>query len=1189
MAITYYANFGETVVYMVHIKKVEIYGFKSFGYKNTIVNMENGVVCVTGPNGSGKSNILDAIMFALGENSPKALRVDKLQSLFHDQTEGRVHKLVRASVSFDNSDRGIPVDSNTVTITREMPPQGESQYYLNGKKVTKTTITDLLDIVMAAPNKLNVVQQGMIMRIAEMNSEERRRIIEDIVGLSYFDEKKEEAMKQLDEADRRLEVAMARMGEIRKRIDDLEGERNDQLRFQYLERDIRRFKAIKISNAILEARNRLESQKASLEHNLAETERIGKELEQVKAELLQLEAEKAKFLQEVDAYSRAKAEVDSGISTIIMKFEQLKASIASSEQRIEQIGQSIPLLMKERKSLEKQIVSVNAKIEELRAELEVKEQKKDVVASELDRLNSELKELLNKQSEVNEQKLRLEERLKELEKTRGNISVELSANIERAKFVAEKLESNTKRAESLVTEQKKLESFVAQLQSLKNEELGKIEHYEETVQKLNGKKSKIEQQIESTSLILEKAGSVAVQYETKIKMAKNLQHEDYAVAMLLQHAKEFGIIGTFMQLVKWDKGYERAVIAAASLWMKALVIKDVKKMLKMLDHAKEMKFPRLRMIPLDIAISHNEREVPTYHGVIGLLSNFVTSKEAPNLVDFIFGDIVLVDNAEAAYQLAKEGWKTVTTSGELFEPQASAITLDLNSRITDLTKTILLGESIEDLKSSIDLLKKLIASKKDELNNIVRKIRQVEESKAEVYKSLASIDSQIENVQGSLQRYARNSEDMQNRITSLSNLHASIRKKIEELEAQQTELVSKISEINNRLDEIDEQGVGKAISETGLKKVDIGREVERMENEIREQFTVISSHKAEADALLKRIEDINNEIKILKEEGKEKANMIKENSKNLKEVEIELKSFRDKEQQLIDTSGNSVGILQEYDTKIKIVSEQERKLSKEMSNLEKDIALNRKEISDLATNEVKLLQELTEYGYSEPLEGYDVTVDVAELIREYDSLRGSINQLADKTYVQIIDGYRGMSSRKNQLESERTSIVRFIEDIEREKKQVFMEAFDKVNKDVRHMFSTMTDGAGSAWLEIENPDDVFASGLMFLAQFPNKPARESTSLSGGEKTIAATTFLLALQSLKPSPYYLFDEVDAHLDAQNTERLAKIIVEKSKISQMIVVTLKDAIVANAQMVHGVYPRNGASQLIKYKQPTAPVAN
>ena len=120
---------------MVFIKKVEIYGFKSFGFKNTVINFNNGLVAVTGPNGSGKSNVLDAIMFALGENSPKALRVDKFQSLFHD-TQNKSHKLVRVSITFDNQNRGIPIDSDNVTLTREMEGSvGESQYHLNGKKV----------------------------------------------------------------------------------------------------------------------------------------------------------------------------------------------------------------------------------------------------------------------------------------------------------------------------------------------------------------------------------------------------------------------------------------------------------------------------------------------------------------------------------------------------------------------------------------------------------------------------------------------------------------------------------------------------------------------------------------------------------------------------------------------------------------------------------------------------------------------------------------------------------------------------------------------------------------------------------------------------------------------------------------------------------------------------------------------
>ncbi|MDW3654794.1 MAG: AAA family ATPase, partial [Nitrososphaeraceae archaeon] len=235
---------------MVYIKKLEIYGFKSFGFKNTVLHLNNGLVAVTGPNGSGKSNILDAIMFALGENSPKLLRVDKFQSLFHD-SENSSHRLVRVNLSFDNSDRGIPIDMDTVSMSREMEGQtGESQYYLNGKKVSKNTILELLEIMVAVPNKLNIVQQGMITRISELNSEERRKVIEDIVGLSYFDDKKNESINQLEESDRRLEVALARMDEIKKRINELEAERNDQLRYTFIESQLKRFKAIKYSKKI---------------------------------------------------------------------------------------------------------------------------------------------------------------------------------------------------------------------------------------------------------------------------------------------------------------------------------------------------------------------------------------------------------------------------------------------------------------------------------------------------------------------------------------------------------------------------------------------------------------------------------------------------------------------------------------------------------------------------------------------------------------------------------------------------------------------------------------------------------------------------------------------------------------------------------------------------------------------------
>ena len=182
---------------MVHIKKVDIFGFKSFGFKNTTVNFEPGLVSISGPNGSGKSNILDAIQFAMGENKWKVLRGQgSLRSLIHD-IEGKRHgpKLTRVRVQFDNTDRKIPVDSDIVTITREMGDKGDSDYFLDSKKIKRSRILDLLDMANAGLGQLNAVQQGTVTKISEFSSEEKRQTIEDLVGLSYFDEKKAESLK----------------------------------------------------------------------------------------------------------------------------------------------------------------------------------------------------------------------------------------------------------------------------------------------------------------------------------------------------------------------------------------------------------------------------------------------------------------------------------------------------------------------------------------------------------------------------------------------------------------------------------------------------------------------------------------------------------------------------------------------------------------------------------------------------------------------------------------------------------------------------------------------------------------------------------------------------------------------------------------------------------------------------------
>ena len=282
---------------LVHVKKVEIFGFKSFGFKNTTVHFEPGLVSISGPNGSGKSNILDAIIFAMGENKPKIMRVDKLRSLIHDiEGNRRGTRMARSSVHFDNTDRKIPVDSDIVEITRELDDQGENAYYLNKKKTNRSHILDLLDMANAGLGQLNAVQQGTVTRISEFSSEEKRKTIEDLIGLSYFDEKKTEAVKQLDEADRRLEIALAKMGEIKKRIDELEEEKNQQLRHDLIGREINRYKAISAANKLKFVLNEKSSKESSLNDITSEITTLNEQKNSLQSEIRDLEAEKEKLM-----------------------------------------------------------------------------------------------------------------------------------------------------------------------------------------------------------------------------------------------------------------------------------------------------------------------------------------------------------------------------------------------------------------------------------------------------------------------------------------------------------------------------------------------------------------------------------------------------------------------------------------------------------------------------------------------------------------------------------------------------------------------------------------------------------------------------------------------------------------------------------------------------------------------------
>ena len=1169
---------------MVHVKKVEIFGFKSFGFKNTTILFEPGLVSISGPNGSGKSNILDAIIFAMGENKPKVMRVDKLRSLIHD-IEGARHgpKMARSSVHFDNSDRKIPVDNDVVEITRELDENGDNTYYLNKKKTQRSHILDLLDMANAGLGQLNAVQQGTVTRISEFTSEEKRKTIEDLIGLSYFDEKKSESIKQLDEADRRLEIALAKMGEIKKRIDELEEERNQKLRHDILERELNRYKAIAAANKMKVISAQKSAKDATLHGLTKEMTSLDGERTVLRGEIGVLESEKSTLMTVANDYSQKKATLDTEISSAMEQYEIDNSAISASKKRLEQINTRIPEIKTELDDIIIARQDIDIQIKKIKDSIENTNLQKNKINADLEIIDLERNKILTEQSEAAVKKSEVDNKIKTLSSQLNDVKLKLSKVQNEKNESKLKIQSNSDRLIHLENDIVELIGIELKLKSLTDNHTATISELKSRISKLKTRKLKIIHDMDELGFILEKSDKAANQYESKIKTVKGFMHEDYTVAKLKEDADKLGIDGLVYEMISWEKKYDRSVLAVSSDWIKAIVVKDFATLLGIAEFARSKKLPKLKIIPLD-AIPKFKFTLPKESGIIGILSDFVKCNDAYfALKIFLFGNIILTESRESAYNLSQLGYKSVTLDGEYFESKGGTVVIDINSKISKLTKLISMSSDIDGLFQSISLIKKYMLKKKHSLKKLDDSIQSYSERLSMSENSLTSATENYSNLKSRITSAKNMKIQLTTRISVLTSRNNIIESEVSTNESHVESLLDRIAIVEQNYASGEQTRIASEISKINVKKSDIEKMYTTIMNEYRDkssQLTIVQTQDNREKSQTSRLHDEENSLHLEYKQFETKIHELEKQKDPKREI---LERLRQKEQDLISTSGSSIGQLKEFDDKLKTLSEKDREYTKQINNFErKSDSLNR-DLHDLIENKSKLQQILSAFGFDKDMDTFDVESIVQGLTSELLSLN-ALNAKAPQTYLEVSYGYRSMSTRKNSLEEERTSIVKFIENIEKDKRQTFLDAFDQVDKEIRLIFNKMT--GGNAWLELQNEDDIFNSGISYLIQFPNKPKRESTSISGGEKTLAAIVFVLALQKLKPSPFYLFDEVDAHLDAPNAERLSIILEERSKESQFIMVSLKDSVIQKAKLIYGVFPKNGVSHVVTYKDKRMP---
>ncbi|MGB1770016.1 MAG: chromosome segregation protein SMC, partial [Nitrosopumilus sp.] len=991
------------------------------------------------------------------------------------------------------------------------------------------------------------------------------------------------SIKQLDEADRRLEIALAKMGEIKKRIDELEEERNQKLRHDILERELNRYKAISAANKM----KIISSQKSEKEEKLhgisSQISTLTDERTVLRDEIGVLDSEKSTLMNAANDYTQAKATLDAEISSAMEQYEIDNTAISASKKRLEQINSRIPEIKIELEEIDNARQDIDLQIQKIKDSIEVTNTEKNKINHDLELIDSERNKILTEQSEAAAKKSEIDNKIKILTEQSNNVKLKLSKILHEKDESELKIKSNTEKLIQLEKDIASLINLESKLSSLTNNHSATISELKSRITKLKTKKSKIIHDMDELGFILEKSDKAANQYESKIKTVKGFMHEDYTVAKLKEDADKLGIDGLVYEMISWDKKYERSVLAVSSDWIKALVVKDFATLLGIAEVAKNKKLPKLKIIPLD-AIPKFKLTLPKESGIIGVLSDYVKCKDAYfALKTFLFGNIILAETRESAYNLSQLGYKSVTLEGEFFEAKGGTVVIDINSKISKLTKLISMSSDIDGLIQSISLIKKYMLKKKHTLKKLDDSIQSYFDRLSVSENALTSASENYENLQSRIISAKNTKDQLTKRISELTSRNKIIESEISTNESHLESLLDRIGIVEQNYASGEQTRIASELSKINMKKSDIEKLYTSIMNEYRDkssQLTTMQTQDNREKSQTTRLNEEENSLRLESEQIESKINDLEKQKDPKREI---LEKLRQKEQELISSSGSSIGQVQEIDGKLKNLNEKDMDLTKQINNFERQSDSLNRDLHDLIENEVKLQQILSAFGFDKDMETFDVEPIVQGLTSELTSLN-ALNAKAPETYLEVSYGYRSMSVRKNSLEEERNSIVKFIEDIEKDKRQTFLDAFDKVDKEIRSIFNKMT--GGNAWLELQNEDDIFNSGISYLIQFPNKPKRESTSISGGEKTLAAIVFVLALQKLKPSPFYLFDEVDAHLDAPNSERLSNILEERSKESQFIMVSLKDSVIQKAKLIYGVFPKNGVSNVVTYKDKRVP---
>lgn len=1176
------------------LKKLELYGFKSFAQRTEIV-FDEGITGIVGPNGSGKSNIGDAVRWVLGEQSAKTLRGASMSDVIFNGTQKRKPlSYCEVSLVFDNDDHALAMEAAEVMVTRRVYRNGESEYYLNRTACRLKDVVDLFRDTGIGKEGYSIIGQGRIDEILSRKSEDRRQVFEEAAGIVKFKARKEEADKKLQRTLENLERVDDILDELTKRLKPLEEQSRNarvylelstelkdlDLNLFLIRSDRARARLSELESELLTVQTILADTESNLTDKTTRRDETQNRIDQLEEAITKARTELMECAEHVHESQKKLSALQSRRETRSENRQRIVREQEEAQERLAEIEKDhtrIQADVEKQHSLIADAEQILRATQEAAEKAQAKEKEADAAleaqkAAVIDQMNR-LSDVRNDKTRLNTMQAQMETRLTEIAESGGALQEQEAALREALTAVEKQLETENQH-------QQQCQEKLAQARQASDE--------------ADAAYANLRADVEKQSADMQAAAS---RHNVLTEMTRDMEGYNMAVRRAMTYAKQRGLTGVkgvLAQLMTVPQAYETAIDMALGAAQQNIVTDTEETAKELINYLRQNRLGRATFLPMSAirgkTLYGNERNALKLPGCLGVASELVQcAPEYRGIVENLLGRTVIADNLDHGIPIMRAGnhaFRLVTLEGDVMHSGGSMTGGSAQSKVSnllsrerelkELTAKLQTGRAeLDKCRQELTQRQQTVQEKRQKVSDAVNALHQQEIA-------VAREQARRESVFADLNTHLQRMQETEQARVQLHQSLEDIRQQLETIEHQRTGAQGDQSAMEQKTIEM-QNALVKARAEASaendrlmvrtLQLSDLRHglsDLERDEAHAQQDQAQILREQERREQLLHEMDELDAiDENDMKREEAESARRQKEQLRQESAAQAIEQRRSQAQSDLRDILSDMENLHEAYNRD----SEKLHKTELAKARIEGD----QKNLQNRIWDTYKLTYAGAEEFRRTPFDEKESDRRAAELQGQIRAL-GTVNVGAVEEYAETKARVDDLTAQQQDLKRAEMDLRELIERLLIQMRSTFVENFSKMQGYFAETFTRLF-GGGHAELKLMDPDDPLNCGIEVNAQPPGKKLQLLSLLSGGERALTAIAILFAMLKLKPTPFCILDEIEAALDDANIGYYADYLKEYSKGTQFIVVTHRKGTMERCNSLFGVaMEEQGVSRMV-----------